>query len=318
MVREREFMKPLVIATRRSPLALWQAEHVAELLRETSGREVELLPLVTTGDKILDVPLARVGGKGLFVKEIEEALLDGRADLAVHSLKDVPTAFPPGLILGAVLEREDPRDALCSPRFGGLDALPEGAKVGTSSLRRRSQLLALRPDLELVDIRGNVQTRLGKLADEVDAVVLAHAGLLRLDLADRVTEVIESERMLPAVGQGALAVEIRDGDEETQALVARLVHPDTLAAVTAERALLGHLEGSCQIPLAAYATVRDGRLSLVARIGKLDGSLLLEARAAGAVEGAEALGIEAGEELLAQGGRAILDELIGQTVGVPH
>lgn len=308
----------LVVATRKSPLALWQANHVAQALRETAGCEVELLPLVTQGDRILDAPLARIGGKGLFVKEIEEALLEGRADLAVHSLKDVPTVLPPGLVLGAILEREDPRDALCAPRHQRLDALPQGARVGTSSLRRRAQLLARRPDLEVVEIRGNVGTRLSKLEGEVDAVILARAGLVRLGLEERITETIPAEVMLPAVGQGALAVEIREDDETTKRLLERLEHPETRDAVRAERALLARLEGGCQIPLAAHAVVEGARLRLEARVAQPDGSRLLVAEAEGEREQAEAIGVRAAEELLAQGADEILAALMDKSVGLPH
>lgn len=310
-------MKPLVIATRKSPLALWQASFVARAL-ESFGRKVELLPLVTQGDRILDAPLSRVGGKGLFVKEIEEALLGGRADLAVHSLKDVPTKLPDGLVLGAILEREDPRDALCAPAHRTLESLPAGARVGTSSLRRRAQLLALRPDLRVVEIRGNVGTRMSKLEGEVDAVILAAAGLRRLGLEDRITEVIAPEALLPAVGQGALAVEIREGDDETAALVRRLEHADTRDAVRAERALLARLEGGCQIPLAAHAEVEGDRLRLRARVGRVDGSLLLEAEGEGTRAEAEAIGVRAAEELLARGADEILASLEGARVGLPH
>lgn len=310
-------MKPLVIATRKSPLALWQASFVARAL-ESFGRKVELLPLVTQGDRILDAPLSRVGGKGLFVKEIEEALLGGRADLAVHSLKDVPTKLPDGLVLGAILEREDPRDALCAPAHRTLESLPAGARVGTSSLRRRAQLLALRPDLRVVEIRGNVGTRMSKLEGEVDAVILAAAGLRRLGLEDRITEVIAPEALLPAVGQGALAVEIREGDDETAALVRRLEHADTRDAVRAERALLARLEGGCQIPLAAHAEVEGDRLRLRARVGRVDGSLLLEAEGEGTRAEAEAIGVRAAEELLVRGADEILASLEGARVGLPH
>ncbi|AKU91198.1 Porphobilinogen deaminase [Vulgatibacter incomptus] len=311
-------MKPLVIATRRSALALWQAEHIAERLKTLTGRSVELLPLVTTGDRILDVPLARVGGKGLFVKEIEEALLDGRADLAVHSLKDVPTVFPPGLALGAVTEREDPRDALCSPRWRTLDALPKGARLGTSSLRRQCQLKAVRPDLEIVNVRGNVQTRLSKADAEVDAVVLAYAGLRRLGLADAATEVLDAKRSIPAIGQGALAIEIRDGDPELGSIVAKLDHAPTRAATDAERALLARLEGGCQVPIAGHATVEGGVLTLRALVGRPDGTGLLHAERRGDPANAAEIGEMVAGVLLAMGARKILDELAGATVGVPH
>ncbi|HEY0839712.1 MAG TPA: hydroxymethylbilane synthase [Vulgatibacter sp.] len=310
--------KPLVIATRRSALAMWQAEHVADRLRAATGRQVDLLPLVTTGDKILDVPLARVGGKGLFVKEIEEALLDGRADLAVHSLKDVPTAFPPGLVLGAITEREDPRDALCAPRHRTLDSLPKGARVGTSSLRRRAQLLALRPDLEVVDVRGNVQTRLSKTDGDVDAVVLAFAGLRRLGLEARVTEVLPIDRSLPAIGQGALAIEIRAGDPEVAEFVRALEHAETHAAVTAERALLAALEGGCQVPIAGHATVDGGELTMRGLVASLDGTTLLRVEEKGDAADAEAIGLRAAERLEGMGARKILDAIAWMTVGRPH
>lgn len=308
----------LVIATRKSPLALWQANFVAQALRASAGCEVELLPLVTEGDRILDAPLAKIGGKGLFVKEIEAALMDGRADLAVHSLKDVPTSLPPGLVLGAILEREDPRDALCAPRHLRFEALPPGARVGTSSLRRRAQLLARRPDLQVVEIRGNVGTRLSKLEKEVDAVILARAGLVRLGLAERITEVLPPEEMLPAVGQGALAVEIREGDASTARLVGMLEHGESRDAVRAERALLARLEGGCQIPLAAHAVAQGEGLRLKARVGKPDGSLLLSAEGEGKRDEAEELGRRVAEDLLAQGAGEILEALLGQRVGLPH
>lgn len=311
-------MKPLVIATRRSALARWQADHIADRLRTLTGREVELLLIVTKGDKILDVPLAQVGGKGLFVKEIEEALLDGRADLAVHSLKDVPTAFPPGLCLGAITEREDPRDAICSPKYRTLAALPHGARVGTSSLRRQAQLKALRPDLELVNVRGNVQTRLSKTEAECDAVVLAYAGLKRLGLGDSATEILDVERSIPAIGQGALAIEIRENDAEIGPIVAQLNHEATRSAVTAERALLARLEGGCQVPIAGHAVVREGQVVLNGLVGSPDGGTILRVQRSAPVAEAERLGREAAEALLAQGAQAILDALAGAKVGVPH
>lgn len=311
-------MRPLVIATRQSALALWQAEHIAERIRREAGREVELLPLVTTGDRILDTPLSRVGGKGLFVKEIEEALLDGRADLAVHSLKDVPTELPPGLVLGAVTSREDPRDALCAPRYRSLDALPKGAKLGTSSLRRQAQIRALRPDLEIVNVRGNVQTRLSKTEGEVEAVILAYAGLIRLGLRDVVTEVLDTERSLPAIGQGILGIEIREDDEVMQSIAAKLQDGETYAAATAERALLARLEGGCQVPIAGHAVLEGEQLTLRALVGKTDGSAILRAERSGAPSDAEALGIAAAEDLLGQGAGELLEELVGMKVGVPH
>jgi hydroxymethylbilane synthase len=311
-------LKPLVIATRRSALALWQAHHVGRLLSGLSGRPYELLEVVTKGDKILDVPLARVGGKGLFVKEIEDALLDGRADLAVHSLKDVPTVLPPGLVLGAIPEREDPRDAVCSPRYGTLAGIPAGGTVGTSSLRRQCQLRAARPDLQVVSIRGNVATRLAKADGELDAVVLAYAGLKRLGLGDRATEVLPVDRSLPAIGQGALAVEIREGDPEIGPLVARIEHRDTRVAVAAERALLARLEGGCQVPIAAHARVAGDRVAFDALVGRPDGTVLHRVHRDGGADEAAALGVSAAEELLALGADRILAELQGAVVGRPH
>ncbi|OFX20953.1 MAG: hydroxymethylbilane synthase, partial [Anaeromyxobacter sp. RBG_16_69_14] len=240
------------IATRRSPLARWQANHVADLLRAREpGAEVRLHELVTKGDKILDVALARVGGKGLFVKEIEDALLAGDAEIAVHSMKDLPAELAEGLVVGAVPVREDPRDALCSPKHGSLAALPARAKVGTSSLRRAAQLRALRPDLQIEMVRGNVETRLRKASEGLDAVVLAYAGLRRLGLADHATQVFDPSEMLPAVAQGALALEARGSDLATLARLAPLDHPETRQRVEAERGLLRRLEGGCQVPIAA-------------------------------------------------------------------
>ena len=311
-------MKPLVIATRRSALALWQAHHVGGRLAALSGRPYKLLEIVTKGDKILDVPRAKGGGQGLFVKEIEEALLDGRADLAVHSLKDVPTQRAPGLVLGAIPEREDPRDAVCSPRFGSFEKIPLNGKIGTSSLRRGCQLKALRPDLEVVSIRGNVATRLAKADEALDAVVLAYAGLKRLGLGEKATQVLPVETSLPAIGQGALAIELRGDDAETGALVARLDHRDTRGAVTAERALLARLVGGCQVPIAAHARVDGDHVALDALVGSPDGKVVHRVRREGAAADAEALGVSAAEELLALGAAKILKELQDAVVGVPH
>ncbi len=300
------------IATRRSPLARWQANHVADLLRAREpGAEVRLHELVTKGDKILDVALARVGGKGLFVKEIEDALLAGDAEIAVHSMKDLPAELAEGLVVGAVPVREDPRDALCSPKHGRLAVLPARAKVGTSSLRRAAQLKALRPDLQIEMVRGNVETRLRKASEGLDAVVLAYAGLRRLGLADHATQVFDPSEMLPAVAQGALALEARSSDLVTLARLAPLDHPETRQRVEAERGLLRRLEGGCQVPIAAHATVRDGRLTLVALVASLDGSRLVRGVRSGLVAEARALGEALGEELLAEGAAEILKELEG-------
>lgn len=304
----------LTIATRGSQLALWQARHVRDRLRAARpGLEVELLILKTQGDKILDVPLAKIGGKGLFVKEIEAALLDGRADVAVHSMKDVPAALEDGLHMAAISEREDPRDALCTVRGGGLGDLAEGACVGTSSLRRMCQLRARRPDLRIANLRGNVPTRLGKLdAGEFDAIVLAAAGLRRLGHADRISELMAPADSVPAVGQGALGIETRAADDATTALCREALHHERDSRrVEAERAFLAELEGGCQAPMAAHAVYADGdELVLDALIGRPDGSEILRCQRRGRPEDAAAIGVAAAEELRAQGGDAILRELI--------
>ncbi len=298
------------IATRRSQLALWQAEHVAERLTAVGAR-VELLPLSTQGDRILDVPLAKIGGKGLFVKELETALLEGRADLAVHSIKDVPMDLPEGLGIAAILAREDPRDAFVSLHHRSFEALPVGARVGTSSLRRQCQLRALRPDLRLLDLRGNVNTRLAKLdAGEYDAIVLAAAGLRRLGMAERITEVLEPLQMLPAVGQGAIGVEIRDDDAELRGLLATMHDDSTARRVLAERALNRALNGGCQVPIAAHAILSGDTLELRALVGAIDGSRLLHAARRGAADSPEALGESVAAELLAAGAGEILHSLL--------
>ena len=298
----------LVIATRGSALALWQAEHVrARLIAREPGLTVELLTLVTQGDRVLDVPLSAVGGKALFVKEIEHALLDGRAQIAVHSMKDVPAELEPGLVLAAVSTRDDPRDALVS-RAGTLDQLPIGAVVGTSSLRRQCQLLARRPDLEIRMLRGNVPTRVKKLDDGLyDAIVLAAAGLARLGLGDRITERLAIEISLPAVAQGVLGIETRAGDAATIARVRAAMHDgDEERRVVAERGFLARMGGSCQTPLAAHATLDGDTLAIDALCGKVDGTLVLRARASGPRADAERLGIAVADALLAQGADALL------------
>lgn len=298
--------RPLRIATRQSPLALWQAEWVAARL-EAGGAEVELLPMITRGDKILDQALSKVGGKDLFVKEVEHAVLDGRADVAVHSLKDMPTDIPEGLSLAAHPPREDPRDALVSPRYGTLAALPEGARLGTSSLRRGAQLRRLRPDLQIVDIRGNVQTRLRKLEQEdMAATMLAYAGLVRLGTPELATEVFDSDRLLPAVGQGILGVECRADDAETQARLRALDDPAARWAAECERAFLARLEGGCQIPIGGHAQVVDGRLELRGLVASLDGRRVIEGVQAGAVEDAVPVGMALAEDLLDRGADEIL------------
>ncbi|HTP26074.1 MAG TPA: hydroxymethylbilane synthase [Anaeromyxobacteraceae bacterium] len=304
------------IATRRSPLARRQAEGVADLLRaREKGLEVKLCELVTKGDKILDQALARVGGKGLFVKEIEDALLEGQVEIAVHSMKDLPVALARGLTVGAVPVREDARDALCSPRYLELSALPRGASVGTSSIRRASQLRALRPDLRIQSVRGNVGTRLAKLSEGLDAVVLAYAGLRRLDLSHHATQLFDPSEMLPAVGQGALALEARSSDAETLSRLLPLEDASARRCVEAERALLQRLGGGCQLPLAAHATVEEGRISLRALVASLDGKRILRGAQSASSEDARALGEALGEELLGKGAAEILRDLTGD---VPH
>ena len=299
------------IATRRSQLALWQAEHVAGLLRAAwPGVRIELLPLSTQGDRILDVPLAKIGGKGLFVKELEAALLDGRADLAVHSIKDVPMELPAGLEMPVVLEREDPHDALVSARHATLGALPPGAVVGTSSLRRQCQLRALRPDLRIRDLRGNVNTRLRRLDEgEYDAIVLAAAGLRRLGMADRIRALLTPEELLPAVGQGAIGIEIRATDARLREQLGKLHHAPTAARVLAERALNRALQGGCQVPIAGFAEITGGSLRLRALVGSVDGQRIVRGERDGTPQQAEALGEALATQLLARGAGALLGEI---------
>ncbi len=300
----------LVIATRGSQLALWQARHVeAQLTRVEPELVVELNVIKTSGDRILDVPLAKVGGKGLFVKEIEQALLDREADLAVHSMKDVPAELAPGLALVAVSSREIPWDALCARGTMTLATLPPRAKVGTSSMRRQCQLLAQRPDLEIAMLRGNVPTRIAKLdAGEFDAVVLAAAGLTRLGMADRITEVLPLETSIPAVAQGVLGLEARADDTATAERIRRAMHdPREARRVTAERAFLARMGGSCQTPLAAHAIDHGTALRIVGMCGMPDGSKILRAEREGDAGDAEQLGLGLAEDLLAQGAEAILE-----------
>ncbi|MEH3021473.1 MAG: hydroxymethylbilane synthase [Pseudomonas oryzihabitans] len=306
-------LREIRIATRQSALALWQADYVkARLEAAHPGLRVSLLPMTSRGDKLLDAPLAKIGGKGLFVKELENALLDGSADIAVHSMKDVPMEFPDGLGLYAICEREDPRDAFVSNRHGSLAELPRGSVVGTSSLRRQAQLLALRPDLEIRFLRGNVNTRLAKLdADEYDAIILAAAGLIRLGFADRIRESLTVEHSLPAGGQGAVGIECRTDDAEVHALLEPLHHFDTERRVAAERALNRRLNGGCQVPIACYA-VQDGELLwLRGLVGQPDGGLLLRAEARGPLNDPASLGVAVAEDLLAQGAQGILDAVYG-------
>ncbi|NUE93180.1 hydroxymethylbilane synthase [Acinetobacter seifertii] len=306
-----EFMKTLKIATRQSPLALWQAEHIRARLQELHpDLTVELVKFVTQGDKILDTPLAKIGGKGLFVKELEAALLDGRADLAVHSMKDVPMALPEGLTLAVICEREDPLDAFVSNTFEKFADLPQGARVGTSSLRRKSQILKQRPDLQIIDLRGNVGTRLGKLDDgQYDAIILASAGLKRLGLENRIRHTIEPNVSLPAVGQGALGLECRADDQEVLALIQPLLHIETDVCVRAERAFNAYLEGGCQVPIAGYATLQDGKIHIEGRVGSPDGQTLLRAEMTDEAHNAQQLGENLARNLLEQGAGDLLKAL---------
>ena len=301
----------LVVGTRGSKLALWQANYVAEAIRRRHPTmEVIIKHIVTTGDRILDVPLAKIGGKGLFTKELEKELLTGEIDLAVHSLKDMPTELPPGLTLGAITERLDAGDALISPRYKTIDQLPPGARVGTSSLRRKAQLLAYRPDLCITDLRGNLDTRLAKLlGQELDAILLAVAGLKRLGWEERITQILPQEICLPAVGQGALAIETRADDAALLEVLTFLHHEETAAAVTAERAYLNELEGGCQVPIGVYGRIEAGRLRLDAVILSADGRKSLRDSTAGEPVEAAVLGRDLAQRMFAAGGREILAEL---------
>lgn len=304
------------IATRQSPLALWQAQYVQQrLMAAHPGVQVELVPMVTKGDIILDTPLAKVGGKGLFVKELELAMLENRADLAVHSMKDVPVDFPEGLGLVTICEREDPRDAFVSNLYNSIDELPQGAIVGTSSLRRQCQLSARRPDLIIRSLRGNVGTRLGKLdAGEYDAIILAAAGLKRLNLEDRIRQAMPAEISLPAVGQGAVGIECRLDDHQLITLLQALNHADTDVCVRAERAMNTRLEGGCQVPIGSFAVLEDNQLWLRGLVGSPDGQQMVVGERRGPRENAVQMGISLAEELLDGGARDILRDVYqGQT-----
>lgn len=307
-------LREIRIATRKSALALWQAEYVkARLEQAHPGLIVTLVPMVSRGDKLLDSPLSKIGGKGLFVKELETALLENTADIAVHSMKDVPMDFPPGLGLFCICEREDPRDAFVSNNFDSLDTLPAGSIVGTSSLRRQAQLLARRPDLTIHFLRGNVNTRLAKLdAGEYDAIILAAAGLIRLGFENRITSSISVDDSLPAGGQGAVGIECRSADAEIHALLAPLHHDDTAVRVIAERSLNKHLNGGCQVPIACYAVLEGDSIWLRGLVGDPSGKSLLRAEARAPQAHAQALGVEVAEALLAQGAADILKAVYGE------
>ena len=299
------------IGTRKSKLALWQTEFVANKIKKLFPNvEIEIIKITTKGDKILDVPLAKVGGKGLFVKEIEEALLNNKIDLAVHSLKDVPTYFPKGLCLGAITEREDPRDCLISTKYKSLEDLPEGAIVGTSSLRRKAQILQIRPDIKIKDLRGNVDTRLKKLENgDYDAIILAYAGLKRLGLKDKATYIFSPNQFIPAVAQGFLGIEVRLNDNNILNIVKKLNHTDSFIRAESERAFLKRLEGGCQVPLGCYSEIDGEELNLIGFIADLEGKRFIKDKIKGKKEDYKNLGIELAERLLKQGGEEILKEI---------
>lgn len=305
--------KQIRIGTRASALALWQAEWVkSELEKKYPATSVTLTKIKTTGDKILDVPLAKVGGKGLFVKEIEEAMLANEIDIAVHSMKDVPTFFPDGLHLACITKREDPRDAFFSRNKVAFKDLPHGAKIGTSSLRRQAQLMSIRPDFVIHQLRGNVDTRLRKLKEgQYDAIILAAAGVKRLGLAENITELIAPEISLPAIGQGALGIECRVDDRELNDMISFFNHNETRVAVTGERALLRRLEGGCQVPIACYGQVKSGNLHLTGLVGSVDGKRIIRDEIEGPSEQADKLGVTLAEKLLGQGADVILREVYG-------
>ncbi|WP_415225648.1 hydroxymethylbilane synthase [Psychromonas sp.] len=302
------------IATRHSPLAMWQANFVkAELLKYHPNLTVELLPMKTMGDKILDTPLAKVGGKGLFVKELEVAILEGRADIAVHSMKDLPVDFPDGLGLAVICEREDPRDAFVANNYLSIEQLPQGAIVGTSSMRRQCQLRALRPDIIIKDLRGNVNTRLRKLDEgQYDAIILAAAGLIRLQMSSRIASYIAPEISLPAVGQGAVGIECRLDDEQTIALLQPLEDANTRVRVTAERAVNLALEGGCQVPIGSFALLDNDQLYLRGLVGSVDGKEIIRKEIRGHKDDAQQLGLALAQQLLDCGAKEILAAVYGQ------
>ena len=312
----------LNIATRQSPLALWQARHIQTRLQALYPQlSINLVTMVTKGDKILDTPLAKIGGKGLFVKELEQALYEKQADIAVHSLKDVPMDLPDGLTLGAYCQREQPTDAFVSNKFSALDDLPQGATLGTSSLRRQCQIQQYRPDLNIISLRGNVGTRLAKLDNgDYDAIILATSGLKRLGLTERICHEIDTDISLPAVGQGALAIECRADDTDVLNLLKPLNHEPSRLCVLAERAMNRHLQGGCQVPIAGFAVIEDDKLTLTGRVGSVDGNVLLKAQQTNALTDdaqenehiANAMGITMAQALLAQGADDILKEIYRQ------
>jgi len=299
------------IATRKSPLALWQAEEVSRQLKQHHPElEIELVKMVSKGDKFLDAPLAKIGGKGLFVKELEQAMLDGEADIAVHSMKDVPMEFPDGLHLSVIMEREDPTDAFVSNKYKNLQDLPENARIGSSSLRRQLQIKEMMPGAEMLNLRGNVNSRLQKLDDgEFDAIILASAGLIRLKFTARIADRIAPEQSLPSVGQGAVGIECRMGDAQIEALIAPLNHHDTYTRLSAERAMNHRLHGGCQVPIAGYAELEGDEIYLRGLVGRPDGSEVVRAQIRGPRDQAEALGTELADQLLNDGADVILREM---------
>ena len=300
--------KTLKIATRKSPLALWQAEHVkARLEHHHPGLNVELVKMTTKGDQILNSPLSKIGGKGLFIKELEVGMMEGVADIAVHSMKDVPYEIPPGFELGAILKRENPFDAFVSNNFDSINDLPQGAKVGTCSMRRIVQLKAIRPDLEILDLRGNVNTRLQKLDNgEYDAIILACAGLIRLKFEDRIKQQIPAEQSLPAVGQGAVGIEIRENDQEILDLIAPLIDTETSYRITCERAMNARLEGGCSVPIAGFSTIENDQITLTGLVGNVDTGIILKERVSGSIDESEQLGVVLADKLISLGAKDIL------------
>ncbi|MCK5877426.1 MAG: hydroxymethylbilane synthase [Candidatus Marithrix sp.] len=303
-------MTTLRIATRKSPLALWQTHHIRDSLHKLyPDLQIEIIEMLTKGDKILDTPLAKIGGKGLFVKELEQGILAGEADIAVHSMKDVPVEFPAGLTISIVMQREEPRDAFVSNNYPNLASLPKGAIVGTASLRRQCQLLAVRPDLKIKSLRGNVGTRLGKLTNgEFDAIILAAAGLKRLGWGKKISELIQPNLMLPAIAQGAIGIEYRENDITTRELIEKLIDLPTQHCVMAERALNEKLEGGCQVPIAGYAIIEDGEIKIQGLVGDVDGSEIIRAELNGPIESAVKLGTTLAEQLLEQGAERLLQK----------